>query len=184
MAGKNEGLAQSISTPSARRAVLEGIAARALLLSLLWLGLAGAAPPALAVGAAAVTATLGLSFLLYSPARDWRLRPRALLLVPLFLWEAIIAGIDVALRAVRPGPPMDPAILHHRLRSREGPVPMALAFMLSALPGTLVTDWEGEWLRVYSIDKRQHPLEKIAGIERRLAWALASHAGARQGGGR
>ncbi len=160
------------------------LAQRVVVFALLWVALAGVSGAALAAGGVAVAVATAASLRL-SPLRAARPLPlRALLLIPLFLREAIVAGVDVALRALRPSLPMDPAILHHRLGTARGPVPMALAFLVSALPGTLATDWQGRWLHVYTIDRHQHSLRSIAAMERRLAWALTPHRQRPPGGGR
>src|SRR5262249_32385375 len=77
-----------------------GVVLRALWLVAFWLVIAGADPADLLIGAVAAAAATWTSLLLL-PAGDSRASPVAMArLVPRFLFESVVAGTDVARRAL------------------------------------------------------------------------------------
>jgi len=71
-----------------------------------------------------------------------------------------------------------PGTLRYRLDRPRGRVAMALAWIASALPGTLVGDVDDEGLTVHALDRRSDPEGEIARLERRLVWILGRRGGA------
>jgi multicomponent Na+:H+ antiporter subunit E len=104
----------------------------------LWLVVAGADVVDLLVGAATAAAAAWASLHLLPPAARWP-RPFALArLVARFLRQSVLAGTDVAWRALAPAMPLRPGFLRYRLRTAPGPAQSAFCAYSSLLPGTLV----------------------------------------------
>jgi multicomponent Na+:H+ antiporter subunit E len=104
----------------------------------LWLVVAGIGVVDLVVGAATAAAAAWASLLLLPPAARWP-RPFALAgLVARFLRQSVLAGTDVAWRALDPALPLRPGFLRYRLRTAPGPAQSAFCAYSSLLPGTLV----------------------------------------------
>jgi multicomponent Na+:H+ antiporter subunit E len=108
----------------------------------LWLVLAGTWAGTgivdLLVGAATAAAAAWASLHLLPPAAHWP-RPLALArLVARFLRQSVLAGTDVAWRALDPALPLRPGFVRYRLRSAPGPGRSAFCAYSSLLPGTLV----------------------------------------------
>jgi multicomponent Na+:H+ antiporter subunit E len=87
----------------------------------------------------------------------------ALRFVPFFVGQSIRGGLDVALRALRPTPRLDPALLRYRTRLRDGTARVAFADALSLLPGTLCADVAGDELVIHTLDRRtgERPLQML-----------------------
>jgi multicomponent Na+:H+ antiporter subunit E len=112
-------------------------ATRAAWFAALWLVLSGADPAGLPAGAVAVVAATWTSLKLL-PAGAWRLAPGALLR-PLarFLHQSVVAGADVAWRALDPRLPLRPGFVTCPVRVAPGAARSAVCTVASLLPGTL-----------------------------------------------
>lgn len=135
--------------PDARPTVRATLA-RAFVLLAFWLLLAG---PYLADGLATggwsklvpelllglgATATATLVSLRLLPPATGRLRPRGLIrLIAHFLWQSLVAGVDVALRAFDPRLPLKPGFLHYPARSTSEIGRAAFGAFTSLMPGTI-----------------------------------------------
>jgi multicomponent Na+:H+ antiporter subunit E len=120
------------STSAARGAILRGTGFFAL-----WLILSGADLGGLPAGAVAVVAATWTSLRLL-PASAWRLSPLAVgLLVLRFLRESILAGADVARRALDPRLPLRPDFVTYPVQLAPGAVRNTFCTLSSLLPGTL-----------------------------------------------
>jgi multicomponent Na+:H+ antiporter subunit E len=122
----------------------------------LWLVIAGAGAVDLLVGAATAAAAAWASLLLLPSAARW---PRPLALASLagrFLRQSVMAGADVAWRALDPALPLRPGFLRCPLGLAPGSVRSAFCALSSLLPGTLVAGSEpGGALCVHCLDVRQ-----------------------------
>lgn len=143
-------------------------------LAALWALLTGAAPEGLAPGVLAVAATTGFSLWLLRPPSHWLLPPGVVLLVPLVSWELLLGGLDMARRALSPSLPLDPGLIRYRLRTGQEPVPVALAFFITFVPGTIAADMEEGALELHVIDRMAPHQEILARMERALAWAFGA----------
>lgn len=145
---------------------------QAALMALLWWAIsegrwesAGFAVPVLVVAAAAALAL--------RRGRRWRLRPLAAARVlPWFLARSLAAGLDVALRVLRPQPRILPAFVSLRIRLHDAGARVLLADVMSLLPGTLSAGLHDDQLLLHVLD-REAPVEaELRAMERRIAELL------------
>jgi multicomponent Na+:H+ antiporter subunit E len=137
-----------------------------------WVVLIGASPSDLAVGVLAAAAATRTSLRLLRP-QPGRVRLTALLsLIPHFLWKSVVAGVDVARRALDPRRlRLRPGFVVCRVGFAPGPARNAFAAMTSLLPGTVPCADEDGALVYHCLDVGQPVLEELAEEERRLAQA-------------
>jgi multicomponent Na+:H+ antiporter subunit E len=145
---------------------------RALVFFLLWCAMMGVTPLDAVVGAltAAVAAWISLHLL---PVGMLPIRPiPLLLLIPHFLWQSVVAGVDVARRAFDPRLPVRPGFIRYASRLAPGARRNAFTSYTSLLPGTVPCgDEEGE-IVFHCLDVRQPVAEQLAEEERRLTQVL------------
>ena len=121
----------------------------------LWLIVAGGGIVDLVVGAVTAAAAAWASLALLPPAGRWP-RPLALArLVARFLGQSVLAGADVARRALDPALPLRPGLLRYPLRLAPGTARSAFCAYASLVPGTLVAGSEQGALRVHCLDVDQ-----------------------------
>lgn len=159
------------STPSVARALLlRGAGYWAL-----WVVLIGTKPADLAAGSvvAALAAWASLRLL---PPGSWRPRPLALLaFVPRFLWQSVVAGVDVARRAFDPRLPVRPGMIRYATRLPPGPARAAFTGITALLPGTVPCGEDADGALVYHVlDCGQDVAAALAAEEARLAPALGA----------
>jgi multicomponent Na+:H+ antiporter subunit E len=157
-------------TPGAARIRTSyALAQRAALLAALWWALTDGRTDAWLVGAPAIAAAALASLVLHGAA-PWRLRPLALLrTLGWFLGRSVLAGTDVALRALRPRADIAPGFVVLRTRLAEPAERVLLANALSLLPGTLSVELRGERLELHVLD-RAAPVERdMRRLEERIA---------------
>lgn len=92
-----------------------------------------------------------------------------------FAWQSLLAGTDVALRVMRPGLPIDPAMISLPFRLPEGPSRFFLVGAMNLLPGTLSVKVAGDMIEIHVLDKRGPVLDKVRLLENRVA-AVFGHA--------
>ncbi len=158
-------------TPSVAFTVLE----RGLLFLLVWLVLMPSAKLAdLAVGLLATALSTWASLRLLPPASG-HLRLGALLaFVPHFMWQSVLAGVDVARRAFDPRLPLRPGFVVYRVGFPPGLARNEFTVITSLLPGSVPAgDLEGE-IVYHALDTGQPVVEQLAEEERRLSAALIS----------
>lgn len=140
-----------------------------------WLIIAGTKPVDLLAGtfAAVIAAWISLRLL---PSGTMRLRPVALAkLVLRFLYQSVVAGIDVARRALDPRLPLQPGYVIYRPRLPLGTMRNAFSTITSLLPGTLPsgTDKSGG-LIIHCLDETHPVTEQLAVEEALLVRALGA----------
>ena len=102
-----------------------------------WLILTGLSLADLAVGILAALVAMRASLVLLPPGQ-WRPQPLLLLHMALrFLNQSVMAGIDVAWRALDPRLTLEPGFVVFQPRSPPGPARNAFCAITSLLPGTL-----------------------------------------------
>lgn len=154
--------------------LLSRLAQRALPLALLWWALTGGALDTWRFGGPVIVAASAASVWL-QPRRRIRIRLRELpRFLAFFLWQSLLAGVDVASRALRPRCPLAPAMLDHPLELPAGPARVLLADTVSLLPGTLSTALEADRLLVHVLDARLPMRESLRRLEERVAALLPS----------
>ena len=138
----------------------------------LWLVLTGNDPSAWLVGVAAAGAAVSLSIRLLPPTgRPVRLAA-VLRLAPGFVAASIAGGIDVAWRALHPRLPLRPAWLMHDGRLPPGSPRVALASVLSLMPGTLAAGSHEGSLLIHCLDDERPVAAAVAREERRIGQTL------------
>ena len=138
-----------------------------------WLVLCGFDPLDLLVGALAAGIATWASLHLLPPGQ-WSLRPIALFGLALrFLHQSIVAGLDVAWRALDPRLPLRPGFVVYRPRLPPGPMRNAFSTMTSLLPGTLPSGPdESGGLVIHCLDVAQPVAEQLAEQEARFMRAF------------
>src|SRR5512138_1087520 len=115
-------------------AVLHGALTRSAALACLWLILIGGKPVDLAVGAIVVAVATWTSLTLLPPGQS-RLRPVALVRLALrFLCQSVVAGLDVARRALDPRLPLRPGFVAFPTRFPPGAARNTFTTLTSLLP--------------------------------------------------
>lgn len=141
---------------------------RGLALAFLWVAFTGASRDAVPYGLGAVAVILLLSFTLLPPGpRHWR-PLRLLALIPGLVKLTILGGVDVAGRALRPSMPLDPEWVNVPLEGAPAQTGIALAYLLTMMPGTLAAELEDERLVLHVLDRGQNS----AGLARELLTRL------------
>ena len=155
-----------IDTAAIRRSTPIDALPRALCFLVFWLILAGIRPIDVLVGAltAMVAAWVSLRLL---PAGELSVHPVALArLVLRFLRQSIVAGVDVAWRALDPRLPLRPGFVACRSRLAPGTAQSAFCTMTSLLPGTLPCgNGEDGTLLVHCLDVTQPVATQLAAEE-------------------
>ena len=103
----------------------------------LWVVLTGGGVDSLAYGAAAVAVATVLSLLIYPVDRPGVVVWRAAAILPRFLVQSVVGGLDVARRALDPRLPVAPGWVELPLASRQVEANVLLGGVVSILPGTL-----------------------------------------------
>jgi multicomponent Na+:H+ antiporter subunit E len=138
-----------------------------------WLVLTGADAGDLAAGLVATVAATWASLRLM-PAQQWGLRPIKLAEFALhFLRQSIVAGVDVALRALDPRLPLQPGFVVYPARLPPGMKLDTFCAIMSLLPGTLPCGpAEGDGLTIHCLDVTQPVVEQLAAEEALFMQAL------------
>jgi multicomponent Na+:H+ antiporter subunit E len=138
----------------------------------LWFVLADAHVGDIPAAAAAVAAATWTSLRLLEPNVSRR-SPRALVrLVLLFLFHSIVAGADVARRALDPRLPIRPGFVAYTTRLPRGLRRNVFTTLTSLLPGTVPTGELDGQLFYHCLDVEQPVLAELAAEEAALVRAL------------
>lgn len=146
----------------------------------LWTILTGGNPADLVAGAVAALAVTWASLRLLPPGTR-RVQPIALArLVVRFLHQSVVAGVDVARRALDPQLPLHPGFVVYSVGLPRGPARNMFTTLMSLLPGTVPTgsDEKGE-LVIHCLDAEQPVVAQLAAEEEAFARVIAE---ARSGG--
>lgn len=139
------------------------------LFSLLWLGVTGAAPGGLLIGALAVALATALSVALW-PRSPWGLRPAGLPgFAAYFLSRSLGGALDVARRAFSPSCPLDPGFLRYTSRIADKTPRIFFCHCISLLPGTCVVRLRGQELEVHVLDLGADARAELQRLERQVA---------------
>jgi len=123
---------------------------------------------------AAVAATWASLRLL--PPGAGRVRPGALIVfVFRFLYQSVIAGVDVARRALDPRLPLHPGFVTYPVGLPPGPSRNTFATLMSLLPGTVPTGAAGGGgLLVHCLDVEQPINAQLAAEEEHFSKVVGS----------
>jgi multicomponent Na+:H+ antiporter subunit E len=140
---------------------------RLALFSVLWWILTGDLAGSWYVGVPVVIAGAWLSLSL------WADPPLSLLgllrFMPYFAYHSVAGATDVAMRALQPRMPLQPGIVRHRLRLPPGLSRVAIANVISMLPGTLSADLEEDDVVIHALDMRTDLHAMVIDLEPRIA---------------
>ena len=141
----------------------------------IWFVLYGPDVAGLLVGTGAAIVATWTSLRLLPPGA-FRPRLGSLFILALrFLWESVVAGIDVARRALEPRLPLRPGFVTYPIRMRPSPARSAFLSMASLLPGTLPTGLdETGAVVVHCLDTEQPVAAQMAAEEALLIRALGA----------
>ena len=140
---------------------------------LLWMLLMQSMKPAdLVVGALTCLGATWTSLALMPPASGCVRFGALLALLPHFLWESVLAGVEVARRALPPRMHLSPGFVTCPLAFPPGFARNTFATITSLLPGTVPVDDIEEGLVYHCLDTAQPVLEELAAEERAYAPAL------------
>lgn len=146
---------------------------RALAFSACWLGLTRGEPADLPAGAVAVVAATWASLHL-TPPGDSHVRPLRLVGFSIrFLLQSVLAGADVAWRALAPRVRLQPGTLTCSTRFPPGTTRNAFCAVTSLLPGTLPSGRSTDGgLLIHCLDLSQPVTDQLAAEEARFARML------------
>ncbi|MET4801349.1 Na+/H+ antiporter subunit E [Bradyrhizobium sp. LB11.1] len=145
---------------------------RAALFLCLWLVLAGADPADIPAAAAAIAAATWTSLCLLEPGNSRRSLPAIARLALLFLYHSIVAGIDVAGRALNPRLPLHPGFVAYPTRLPRGLRQNVFTTLTSLLPGTVPAGEENGQIIYHCLDVTQPIVADLAAEEAALVRAL------------
>lgn len=145
---------------------------------LVWIIVSGGRGADLLVGLIAALAAAGVSLRLLAPGTA-RLRPAALAgLVARLLQQSLIAGVDVARRALDPQLPINPGLVRYSVGLPPGAARNTFTTLISLIPGTVPIGADpGDSLIVHCLDVRQPIAAQLADDEARLVGAIGQSPG-------
>ena len=155
--------------------ILSGLPAivRSLVFLCIWFVLYGPDLAALPVGLGAAAAATWASLRLLPPGSFHPRLGSLIVLAFRFVWQSVLAGIDVARRALEPRLPLRPGFVTYAIRMRPSPARSTFLSIASLLPGTLPTGLdETGALVVHCLDTDQPVVAQMAAEEARLNRAL------------
>ncbi len=88
--------------------------------------------------------------------------------VPLFFWESLRGGVDVALRTLTPRMRIQPGFIHYRCTLPNLSARTFFTNCVSLLPGTLAADLHGEWLEIHVLNLASDNRMELARLERAI----------------
>jgi len=146
---------------------------RALLYFGIWIVVDQSAKPAnLVIGVLASAAATWVSMRLLPPAGG-RVRLAVLLaLLPRFLWQSLVAGVDVARRAFSPRLPLAPGFVDYPVRLPRSSARNAFELISSLMPGSVPTAETEATIEYHCLDTQQAVIGQLAAEEQAYARAL------------
>lgn len=152
-----------------RRKRLTALATRAALAAVVWAILVEGRADAWLFGLPVVIAAT-LASLWLRPPEPLRLRPAASLRALVwFLGRSLVAGVDVAARALRPRMPLAPGFMTIRTRLKDPAARVLLADALTLLPGTLSAGLQDEAIELHVLDRGAPIEQNVRELEGRIA---------------
>jgi len=137
-----------------------------------WVVLFGPSPSDLPAGGVAAGIATWASLYLLPPGQS-NVRPLALTRLALrFFWQSVVAGIDVARRALDPRLPLRPGFVAYAVRLPPGSARNAFTALTSLLPGTVPAGDEAGKLIYHCLDIDQPVVSQLAQEESALSRAL------------
>jgi multicomponent Na+:H+ antiporter subunit E len=146
---------------------------RALLYAGVWIVVDQTFKPGnLLVGVLATAAATWASLALLPPARGRVRVGRLLARLPRFLWQSLVAGLDVARRAFSPRLDLQPGFVDYRTQLPRGTSRSAFELIASLMPGSVPSGDGPQHIEFHCLDTRAPVAEQLAAEERAYAPAL------------
>jgi multicomponent Na+:H+ antiporter subunit E len=146
---------------------------RALLYFGVWVVCDQSAKPAdLAVGLLAAAAATWVSMRLLPPAGGSVRLGVLLTLLPRFLWQSLVAGVDVARRAFSPRLPLAPGFVDYPVRLPRGQARNAFELISSLMPGSVASAETEATIEYHCLDAHPAVVGELAAEERAYSRAL------------
>ncbi len=143
----------------------------------LWVVLIGVDAGSFVVGLLAAGAAAWVSLRLLPPG-SIPLRPAALPSLALrFAWKSVVAGWDIARRALDPRLPVRPGFVVYPVGFARGPVRNLFTTLTSLLPGSVPAGDDGGTLLYHCLDVEQPVAAQLAAEEAVLSRALRGSPG-------
>lgn len=140
---------------------------RGFLFSFIWLILSGGTLSSWWIGIPAIWLAVIVSIAFIPPVSIvWHEVPRFAFF---FLMRSLVAGADVAWRALHPRMPIAPDLVEYPLRIPSGLPQVFLANTVSLLPGTLSAELHQDVLKVHVLDKEKDFKAELESVEQRVA---------------
>ncbi|MCS5480928.1 Na+/H+ antiporter subunit E [Corynebacterium sp. YIM 101645] len=143
---------------------------RVFALVVVWEAVSSWEPAYALYGLVSVGAATALSLRLVPPGRMLRLRG-AVVLLSWFLYKAVAGGIDVARRAVRPTPDIEPAVVRAHLRLPPGHSRELAMLLMNLMPGTMVQRVREEEVELHTLSLELRPVQQWEDLQDRVARA-------------
>jgi multicomponent Na+:H+ antiporter subunit E len=168
---------KSSEKPDVRAGVLAGgswsnAVSRAAWFLCLWLVIAGADLGDIPAASVAIAAATWTSLRLLEPSASRRSLRAISQLALLFLYHSVVAGADVARRALDPRLPLRPGLVAYPTRLSRGVRRNVFTTLTSLLPGTVPTGEENGQLLYHCLDVEQPVVAELAAEEAALVRAL------------
>jgi multicomponent Na+:H+ antiporter subunit E len=142
----------------------------ALVFSALWVVLSGYEDPSSwIIGLPAVVAATWAHSRLSSRHRRRLSVMGIVALLPFFLWKSFRGGFDVTRRVVGRRLDVEPGIFEYQLRLTAPSGRILYVSLISLLPGTLSADWQGNRMRIHTLDLRVDAAAELDRLERLVA---------------
>jgi len=139
----------------------------------LWVVLIGVDPVDVAVGVLVAAAATWTSLRLLPPGTH-ALRLAGLPAYAVrFAWQSVVAGWDVAHRALDPQMPLQTGFVRYPVRYPRGPARNAYATVSSLLPGTVPVEDDAAGLNYHCLDVGQPVADQLAAEEQAFSGVLA-----------
>jgi multicomponent Na+:H+ antiporter subunit E len=169
---------QSHAAVALSRSPLSTVLWRGTAFFLLWMLLMQSTKHAdLAVGLLACVGATWVSLRLMPPSSGCVSFGKLLTLLPHFLWESVLAGVDVARRAMLPRMRLSPGFVTCPLSFPPGFARNTFATITSLLPGSVPADEVAGALVYHCLDDTSPVVEQLWKEERLLARALIAGRG-------
>ena len=147
-------------------------ASRAAWFGCLWFVLAGARVGDIPAAAAAIAAATWTSLHLLEPSRSRRSPSAMARLTLLFLYHSVVAGLDVAGRALNPRLPLHPGFVTYPTGLSRGMRQNVFTTLTSLLPGTVPAGEQDGRIVYHCLDVTRPVVAELAAEEAALVRAL------------
>lgn len=150
------------------------VASLLAVLGAVWLGLSGHFESLLLglglLSCVAVAALARRMRLVDAEGAPIQLGLRALAYTPWLLWQILRANVDVALRILRPGLPIDPRVIRVKTSQRSDVARVVYANSITLTPGTVSLRVEGGEIEVHALTAEAAADLRSGRMDRRVSW--------------